>query len=437
MTKPYQNSNCPVDEPTRMWLEESMLWLFNAFGEENVKNKKVLVPNYDDFPIKYNQQAQSAFETLNIVAQQMEVSLEEIHLDVYNQDQEEIDTGNTFGNGIFLEQKKGEKYSGGMYFGKQDDGKYHIALKENKLKNPINIVATLAHELAHVKLLGEKRIEENDEDLTDLTTIIFGLGIFNANSAFQMRKDFRSWGYSKNGYLSQMEWAYALAVYAYLREEKTPDWIEYLSLDIKNDFLNSETFIKDNVELIFKFEEKEQEISEYDKILYQINEGNENRDFEQIINGYGKLLLLNPDNVTALNNIGYNLIQQKKYAEAINYLDKAIVLDKKWDFPYNNRGYCKLQLGDLPNALLDIKKACDINPFNSYAWRNLGAYYYVKNELDNALFNFEEAEKIDSETELINFYLARTYEKLGDVEKAKFYLNKSIKLKEHNDSLIL
>lgn len=94
------------------------------------------------------------------------------------------------------------------------------------------MVATLAHEIAHIKLLGEERMEINNEPLTDLTTIIFGLGIFNANIAFRTFKDFNSKGWSSQGYLSQKQWGYALALFAYIRGQISPEWIKHLTPNI-------------------------------------------------------------------------------------------------------------------------------------------------------------------------------------------------------------
>jgi tetratricopeptide (TPR) repeat protein len=430
-----KKSECPVNEETREWIERCILWLANSFGKENIKNRKVLVPNYDNFPIKYNGQPNTVLETMKIVARQMEISPEEIHIDIYKEGQREIDTGSVMGNRMFLQNKEGEKYSGGLYFGKQDDGKYHIAIEERKLKDPLQIVATLSHELSHIKLLGEKKIEKNNEDLTDLTTVIFGLGIFNANVAFQTKNGYDSWSWSKSGYLSQMEWAYALALFAHIKEEENPNWISFLSRNIKSDFIKSTNFIRSNPDKIFKSKSKSRENNQQNEIENKINKSSANRNFEEVIIAYKKLLESNPNSKGTYNNIGYAMIQQKKYSEAIEYFDKAIELDKRWDFPFNNRGYCKLQLGDLKNAFIDINNACEMNPFNSYAWRNLGAYYLKTNEFKMALNNFKEAEKIDQNTELINFYLAKTYEKLGNAEKAKLHLDKSAELKEYTDSL--
>jgi hypothetical protein len=114
------------------------------------------------------------------------------------------------------------------------------------------MIATLAHEIAHIKLLGENRMEENDETITDLTTIFFGLGIFNANAAFQTFNDSKSYGWSRSGYLTQMEWGYALSLFAYIRKEQQPQWADYLCKNVKADFKQGQNFISANEDIIFQ-----------------------------------------------------------------------------------------------------------------------------------------------------------------------------------------
>ena len=112
-------------------------------------------------------------------------------------------------------------------------------------------MATLAHEFSHIKLLGERRIAENDEMLTDLSTVVFGLGIFNANSCFKQFKLFNAWGHNSIGYMKQQEWGYALALYAYFREEENPEWVKYINANIKSDFKKSQAYILSNSDKVF------------------------------------------------------------------------------------------------------------------------------------------------------------------------------------------
>lgn len=234
--KEYDPNGCPVDEATRVWLENAFLALLDIFGKENTQNRTVLIPERIHFPIRYDGSEQAAFETLRITASQMEVPIESIKLDFYDEHLRQTTEGTP----------------GGLYWGKGENDKFEISLARKKLDEPENMIATLAHEIAHIKLLGENRMEENDEPITDLTTIFFGLGIFNANAAFQTFGDAKYYGWSQSGYLTQMEWGYALALFAYVREEHYPDWVNYLCKNVKADFIQSQRFISNNESKIFQ-----------------------------------------------------------------------------------------------------------------------------------------------------------------------------------------
>jgi hypothetical protein len=96
-------------------------------------------------------------------------------------------------------------------------------------------VATLAHELGHVLLLGDGRItaeREDHEPLTDLLTVFFGVGIFAANAALEYTRELRGkYGYSltsRLGYLTEPMYGYGLACYRWLRAETDPAWARCL-----------------------------------------------------------------------------------------------------------------------------------------------------------------------------------------------------------------
>ena len=246
-----QNSECPIDGQMRLWMENAFLWLASQFGQKNILAKPMLLPTPEHFPIQYDGSKDSMIKTAEIIAKQMEIDLNEVTLDNYEQDIQEF--GSDMGYKIFtqIDKASDEKFSAGIYFDKNKLGKYEIFIEKKNLGDPENLVATLAHEFSHIKLLGEKRLDFNDEALTDLTTVVFGLGIFNANSAFKEHKTYNSYGYKSIGYLKQREWGYALALYAYYRKEENPDWIKLLTLNVKSDFKKSMNFINANIDKVF------------------------------------------------------------------------------------------------------------------------------------------------------------------------------------------
>lgn len=235
----------------RLWMENAFLWLAFQFGQENIASKPMLFPTPAHFPIQYDGSKNSMIKTSEIIAKQMEIDIKEVTLEIYEQNIQEF--SGDMGYKIFtqIDKESDEKLSAGLYFNKNEKGKYEIFIEKKNLQDPENLVATLAHEFSHIKILGEKRLDFNDESLTDLTTVVFGLGIFNANSSFKEHKTFYSYGYNSIGYLKQREWGYALALFAYYRRDENPEWIKFLSPNLKSDFKKSINFINANTDKVF------------------------------------------------------------------------------------------------------------------------------------------------------------------------------------------
>jgi predicted Zn-dependent protease len=56
------------------------------------------------------------------------------------------------------------------------------------MKDPMTLVAVIAHELGHVILLRRELVDREEADMepvNDLLTVFLGFGIFTANAAFR------------------------------------------------------------------------------------------------------------------------------------------------------------------------------------------------------------------------------------------------------------
>ncbi len=106
-----------------------------------------------------------------------------------------------------------------------------ICVDRQALADPESLVAIYAHELAHAHLVGDGRVPGNSSDLellADLTTIFLGLGVLAANAAV-LESIRRAWhgegGRRASGRcLAPEAWGYAMALFAWLREERDPAW---------------------------------------------------------------------------------------------------------------------------------------------------------------------------------------------------------------------
>ena len=138
------------------------------------------------------------------------------------------------------------KCSSGKYV---DNGLGHkeIWIEMEQMNDPAGLIATMAHELSHYKLLGESRMEENNEFLTDLTAIVFGFGIFKGNTYFKFAQwhgnTHHGWQMQKKGYLPEQMMAYAMAWLAHHRNEDI-SWKHYLNKTMRKYFDRCYEYIK-------------------------------------------------------------------------------------------------------------------------------------------------------------------------------------------------
>jgi|HubBroStandDraft_1064217.scaffolds.fasta_scaffold30732_3 hypothetical protein len=103
-----------------------------------------------------------------------------------------------------------------------------VSYDPDLLDEPVQLVATLAHELAHFRLAalpGEPPGgPEALEYATDLTTVYLGFGAFGANCAYIFEGwqfgQATGWKSSRQGYLVEREWVFSLALFLILRGEK-------------------------------------------------------------------------------------------------------------------------------------------------------------------------------------------------------------------------
>ena len=227
----------PIDEEDVQWVINSFSWIEGNFSNSPIRNKPVL--GLGDLNNIYSENTKSDVKKLvHEIAEIMDIRKGLTSVSFYKENKIE-----QFGE-IEVRQFEVVQRSTGKYYGKNKAGKFQIALEENLLNRPVNLVATIAHELSHTKLLGDERIEENDEYLTDLLPIAFGLGTFGANSIFNSDTNNYYWRMSKQGYLGEKIYAFALAWYAFLRKEKNPGWKKFLKPSILDEFETSVVYIE-------------------------------------------------------------------------------------------------------------------------------------------------------------------------------------------------
>lgn len=215
--------SCPCDPAAKAWVEERLQWLAEDFEDSAFNGRRLILPTPDFFPDPFDGTKKSVRRLLDQVCDYMDVVPDLVALKFID-DARKLWLVNETGD--YLPEAAGTYEEGKR--------KFIIRLAKSGLANPMELVGTMAHELAHVRLLGEGRIMRevfDNELLTDLTVIHFGLGIFLANLPRHWDSQYTTWPDSdlkKSEYMTPPMFGWALAHLAWFRGEDKPAWSQHL-----------------------------------------------------------------------------------------------------------------------------------------------------------------------------------------------------------------
>jgi hypothetical protein len=232
-----------ITDEERQWVDEGFARLEKLLGRQRMLRAKVILPTAEHFPDFYDKTPATAEVLFERVCFYMDVERGKLEFEIFADETEELreilpywrnSTGRCAA-GLYTHHEvdqgsDGDKRKRPMV----------VAVRSTQLNDPMSLVATVAHELGHVILLGGELIDRNTPDhepLTDLLTVFLRLGIFTANSAarFLQFQDERKQGWSMQrlGYLPEEVYGYALAKFATERNEDRPDWVRHLSTNVR------------------------------------------------------------------------------------------------------------------------------------------------------------------------------------------------------------
>ena len=100
------------------------------------------------------------------------------------------------------------------------------------------------------------------------------------------------------------------------------------------------------------------------------------------------LLLEQPDNVAFLNNKGFNLQMQERYAESVPFFEQVVQADPSIAYAWDNLGFSKFKLGEKEQGLGMINKSLELDKGNSYAYKNKGVVLSEQGNKAEARENF-------------------------------------------------
>jgi len=225
---------CPLEPDVARWVERSMGWLAGRFGESILMDGRVVVPDSSFFPDPVSGTVADLTPLFDRVSVYMRLDPDDIQLRFFSE-------GGMadLGNGLVV-MSEGPS-AAGLF--RDHFGKWIVSIKISEGVGVASYIATMAHELAHVHLIGGGHVDAEHDDhepLTDLATVFFGLGVFNANGVISDVQwgsaDWSGWAIGKSGYLHEDVFGYAFAVYAWRRGEAKPKWAKFLRPNVRSVF---------------------------------------------------------------------------------------------------------------------------------------------------------------------------------------------------------
>ena len=237
----------PITEEDEKWLISELNWLRKELSDPHFLEITTVTPTKDYYNRTFKFNEDDAKFVLNRTMELMCIKDVEIKLEFFDDSPVYDESGNILSSPADV-QGKWESVAG-VY--EKDNEEITIWIEASTLKDPYALIATIAHELAHQILLGENRIEENDEFLTDLTAIVYGFGIFTGNSKFNLSQkstNFGSeWSSRAIGYLPQQIIAFAMAWLSIERNEDM-SYSQFLTTNMKKYFEQSMKYISQQKE---------------------------------------------------------------------------------------------------------------------------------------------------------------------------------------------
>lgn len=214
---------------------ECYRWLLRNFGGEHFhKETKLVLPTKEYFDFESSSSAEHVSKTFNLVKQYsgMEGWVCEV---VAQEEDPELRIAPTV-------DIKNANVSPLGTFSSNEENVVTITYNPNIANNGTQLIATLAHELAHYLTATSPEDPpggwENWEFATDIAAVFLGFGIFMGNSAFSFEQytdvDSQGWQTQSSGYLSEAEYSFALAIFILLKDIDPKSVYKYCDKNIES-----------------------------------------------------------------------------------------------------------------------------------------------------------------------------------------------------------
>lgn len=136
-----------------------------------------------------------------------------------------------------------------------------------------------------------------------------------------------------------------------------------------------------------------------------------------------KMIALNPNDPDALFNLGFMLVQMKKFEEAIEVLDRVIALTPEMEYAHLNKGFSLYSMKRYSEAIKAYTNTVELFPENADAWMFLGMSYMQLKSWSRAVEPLKKSIELRPENGNAYYNLAICYLNLKDNYSARDIYN--------------
>ncbi|MBE3122672.1 MAG: tetratricopeptide repeat protein [Thermoplasmata archaeon] len=140
------------------------------------------------------------------------------------------------------------------------------------------------------------------------------------------------------------------------------------------------------------------------------------------------ILLVNPNDIEVLYNLGMCLTDLGQPDKAVVTLEQCIKLKPDYSNAYVALGMAYFKTGDLEYAERFFFDALKLDSNNSYALSNLGGLFGKMEDIEKSLYYLEKAYRINPSNPNTVYGLGYAYEQIQDYEKADKYYKELLEM---------
>ena len=209
----FRKPRNPLSEDEWDWMLATLKWLETEFPDRQAVD--IALPTADQFPVASRDPTERATELFQHV--RTKCGLDDIGINLVAV---EGQSGPPVPVSPAIASQKWSGAAGTFQLDAEGTGGNMptITYAAESVDDPITLIATFAHELAHLQLAFSPSCppggEDCEEEATDFAAVWMGFGLFLSESAFVYSADNTQWGYRAQGYLNRMQLLTAMAIVA-------------------------------------------------------------------------------------------------------------------------------------------------------------------------------------------------------------------------------